>query len=173
MKGLYKDNNMIQGKLIAGNSDLEEVTHIRKKVFVEELGIAKDTEFDEEDKEAIHAIAYFQRNQKDMEQAVNIPEKIAVATGRIIYDGEECKIDKVAVLKEYRGKSYGDFIVRLLINKAFNCGAKRVTLNTQLESINFFRKIGFQQEDDEINQGGEVLYKMKIEKKDLVFTCRK
>ena len=39
---------------------------------------------------------------------------------------EYYKIGRIAVKKECRGKKYGDFIVRMLVDKAFTMGAKEV-----------------------------------------------
>lgn len=131
----------IQGKLIQATDRLEEVISIRNKVFVEEYKIPYDEEFDQTDNIAIHALAYESHEDK-------ANTKKAVATGRIIYDGDECTIDKVAVLKDQRNKGYGDFIVRLLLNKAFMSGIKKVYALSYEESRGFYEKIGFIMEDN-------------------------
>lgn len=141
----------ISGKIIFGNGDLSDAFLIREKVFVEEQRIPEEMEFDDHDSIAFHVIAYEDNTaKKDSDQ---LTEKIAVATGRLTFDGDICRIGRVAVLKEYRGKRYGDFIVRMLLNKAFSSGIKRVTINTQTSAEEFYRKIGFKRVSDSFMEG--------------------
>lgn len=128
---------MIQGKLLSFNDNLEQVNIIRKQVLVEELEIPEQIVFDENDKNAIFVLVYEESNIKN--GVINKP----VATGRIIYDGDNCIIDNIAVLKEYRQKKYGDFTVRMLINKAFTSGISEITVSTFPELLEFYKKIGF------------------------------
>mgnify|MGYP002519478888 CR=1 FL=1 len=118
---------MVEGKFFSGKDDLKEIFQIRKEVFVEELG--EETDRDEKDKISMHALAY--------------ADGMPVATGRIRFDGWEFVIDKVAVKKAYRGMQYGDFIVRLLIDRAMMAGQGEIKLICSKKNIDFFRKIGF------------------------------
>jgi predicted GNAT family N-acyltransferase len=157
---------MIQGKLLSYGDDLSEAFQIRRDVFVNEMSIPEDKEFDEIDQIAMHAIAY------EEEQNWNTSHiKRAVATGRVTYDGSVCQLSKIAVLKAYRKKKYGDFIVRLLLNKAFTSGIKEVILYTPKEAIDFFKTVGFKETGDthlvdEISQ-----YRMSIHLYDVVTAC--
>lgn len=132
----------IQGKILSYGDDLSEVFSIRNQVFVEELGISKDNEFDELDSISMHVIVYEGADQNR-----------AVATGRIEYDGDICRISKIAVLKDYRGKEYGDFVVRMLLNKAFTSGISEVYVNSLLITKGFFETIGFEEVEDEMKIG--------------------
>lgn len=161
----------IQGKILKPGDELKEAIDIRKKVFIEEYGIPYDKEFDDFDMLAIHAVAY--ERDDAAKKADREDKKIAVATGRIIFDGENYKIDKVAVLKEYRNKKYGDFIVRLLLNKAFISGINEVDADAFASSEGFFKKIGFIRVSDEFLENGIKKYKMTISSKNLLKNCRK
>ena len=97
---------MVEGKFFSGQDDLREIYQIRREVFTEELGELEEQ--DANDAISMHALAY--------------TEGKPVATGRIRFDGWEFVIDKVAVRKEFRGMKYGDFIVRLLIDRAMMAG---------------------------------------------------
>jgi len=112
---------MVRGKFFSGQDDLSVIKEIRNKVF-QESG-------DGQDDFCMHVLAY--------------NEDVPVATGRISYDGWEFVISKVCVLEEHRGKSYGDFIVRMLVDKAMMSNAKQVKLEATKETIAFFEKIGF------------------------------
>jgi predicted GNAT family N-acyltransferase len=137
----------IQGKILKPEDDLSEVLYIRNKVFVEEYGIPYNMEFDDMDGIAVHALAY-ERLTDTNTGIIGEQNKIAIATGRLLYDGEYCRIEKISVLKEFRGKKYGDFIVRLLLNKAFIAGIERVYVDSYLSTEGFFKKIGFTRDSD-------------------------
>ncbi|MGN0242936.1 MAG: GNAT family N-acetyltransferase [Lachnospiraceae bacterium] len=121
---------MIKGKYLYGTADYSEVAAIRKKVFIEEQGIDPELEMDGYDEEAIFALVYDEQNHP-------------IGCGRLILDHYDYKIGRIAVLKEYRGQHYGDFIVRMLLDKAFSCGAPFVKVGSQAHATRFYEKIGF------------------------------
>ena len=153
---------LVQGKLLTYGDDLSEVFAIRRKVFVEEQKIPDSIEFDGYDSEAMHVIVYEEAGSK-----------IAVATGRIIYNGQDCQIGRVAVLKEFRGKKYGDFTVRMLLNKAFTAGINEVTINCQQSAEEFCSKIGFHRVGCNFTEAGISYCKMIINVKDISMLCNK
>lgn len=119
---------MISSKWFKG-TDTEDVLLIRYRVFDDEMKIDKDLIIDEFDKTSFNVVVYDN----------NIP----VGTGRLIFKKGQYEIGKIAILKEYRRKKYGELIVRMLIRKAINIGAEEVYLNTLPISKDFFEKIGF------------------------------
>lgn len=125
---------MLEGRYVFGDEDYSDAIEIRKIVFNMEQGIPLSGEVDDIDEDCIIAIAYY--NEK------------AVATGRLLFDGEFYRISKVAVIKEYRGKSYGDFIVRMLIDKAIKFGATKINVISQINAKLFYEKIGFVESGD-------------------------
>jgi N-acetylglutamate synthase-like GNAT family acetyltransferase len=144
---------MIEGKLLDFGDDLTEVRRVQEKVF---NGGTKIDESDGEYAFAVHAIAY-----------QGTDDKKAVAAGSMTYDGEICRLGKVAVLRECRGNYYGDFIVRILLNKAFTSGIERVHTCAEQGNQGFFRKIGFQTDSEENG-----LAKMSITTAQLVTKCQ-
>ena len=66
-----------------------------------------------------------------------------VATGGIAFDGESYRIQEVAVLPEFRRKKYGDFIVRLLIDKAMMSGAQTIEADVLQGAEALFQEVGF------------------------------
>ena len=145
---------MVFGKFISGVDDLTQVTEIRRKVFEEELGIFSEGE-DLADAFCMHALAY----DKD----------IPVGTGRILFDGEQFKIAGIAVLKEFRGQKYGDFLIRLLVDKAMMSNAQEICLDALCGTEGFFEMIGFEIAGEKFeNQGSSwipmILYSKNIHK---------
>ncbi len=150
---------LIQGKLLSYGSDLSEAFEIRKQVFIKEYQRSESEEFDDQDSYAMHVIVYEQGTQ-------NKP----VATGRIVFDGTSCEIGHIAVLEGYRNRQYGDFTVRMLINKAFTSGIHEVSVTTPGKYTKFFEKIGFSLREAKENIVPEKEYIMIIRDGD-VHTC--
>ena len=101
---------MVFGKLVSGsekNEQTRQVADIRSRVLEEECGLKIEAE---PEAFCMYALAY--------------EGDTPVATGGITFDGESYRIQEVAVLPEFRRKKYGDFIVRLLIDKAMLSGAE-------------------------------------------------
>jgi N-acetylglutamate synthase-like GNAT family acetyltransferase len=153
---------LIQGKLLSSEDDLTEALEIQRKVLVEEFGFSEEKIFDNKNSCAMHAVVYHGNDHKK-----------AVASGKIIYDGDDCRLDNIAVLKEYRKNQYGDFIVRLLINKAFTAGIKKVYVISNIEMADFFWKIGFVQDGEEFMEEGIRKVKMSIRIENMVTKCKK
>jgi predicted GNAT family N-acyltransferase len=157
---------MIQGKILSSKDDLNEVFNIRREVNIEELKIPEEHEFDEHDSSAVHVIVY------ENEQT-NRDIKIPVATGRLLFLNEVCFIEKIAVLKKYRRRNYGDFAVRMLINRAFMAGVNQVFVNIPESKEQFFGKIGFVKINEYISENGIHQCKMIIKYENFVPECQK
>ena len=127
---------MLEFVIKKGNEDLTDSKEIRRKVFVEEQKVPEELEYDEYDNLATHLIAY------DGEKAV--------ATARLAFVGGHHKIGRVAVLKEERGKRYGDFVVRQMLKNAFDEGIESVYVGAQIQARGFYETIGFKAINEEI-----------------------
>lgn len=154
----------IQGKLIHPGEDLSECFKIREEVFVKEQGIPEELEFDDLDKTALHCLIFSTDNEQNK----------AVATGRLILleDGA-FKIGRIAVRKEERGKHYGDMLVKILVSKAFECGAKTVNLSAQVRAVKFYESIGFKTVGEVYIEDGIEHIRMELDQHDLCKTCQK
>lgn len=152
---------MIKGRYLYGNDDdLSDVFAIRKEVFINEYNLSKEEEFDGFDTMCVHAL-------------ISIHGK-KIGTGRICFDGDEYRIGHICILKEEREKKYGDFLVRMLIDKAFLSGAKEVVVAATSDTIPFYEKIGFVKcaiNDNDFY--GTNYIEMKLNKKTLCKECKK
>jgi len=153
---------LVQGKYLYYSNDMSEAFEIRKQVFQIEQGVSEEEEFDEYDDLAVHVLVFATEESKR-----------AVATGRVFYDGENYRIGRVAVLKEERGKKYGDFVVRMLANKAFLAGAQEILINAQISAIPFYQKIGFISYGREFQEAGITHISMKLVSGSLCKDCDK
>lgn len=145
---------MVFGKFIPGDGDLSVVREIRESVFEGELGVpSRGT--DMPDAFCMHAVAY--------------AEDVPVGTGRILFDGDRFAIAGIAVLKEYRGQLYGDFILRLLVDKAMMSNAQEVHLDALCGTEGFFETVGFERAGEPYEKQGArwvpmILYADRIHK---------
>lgn len=108
---------------------------IRKEVFCGEQGFVD--EFDELDKRCWHLVLYM--------------DGCPISTGRLIEeDPETYRIGRLAVRKPFRGKKVGTYTCKFLMNKALSLGARKVVLDSQIEAVPFYEKLGFKSLDGEV-----------------------
>ena len=104
--------------------------NLRIEIFVKEQGVPEENEFDDFDLQVPHLVIF--------------SEGEAVATGRNIPYGENTvKIGRIAVKKEKRGMHLGEKIVKELLRKAKEDGAKTVKVGAQTHAVGFYEKSGF------------------------------
>lgn len=103
---------------------------VRMKVFVEEQGIPRHLELDEFDDLAAHFIV---QNGNQTIAAARLRE-VAPHIG---------KIERVCVLKEYRGKHLGILIMEHIEKYASLHSFTKLKLNAQVYAISFYEKLGY------------------------------
>jgi len=108
------------------DKDREQLTTIRRLVFIEEQNVPEEMEWDEFDAAASHFLA-FNKNQ-------------AIACARLKADGQ---IGRMAVLAEYRNKRTGKKLLQFVLQEAIAQNFKTVYLHAQQTAIAFYEKQGF------------------------------
>ena len=116
----------------ANDENFKKCMEIRFKVFTEEQGVDKDIEFDGLDFEAAHYLVL----------ADNKP----VATARWRETDEGIKIERMAVIKEYRGLGIGNLLLRYMLRELVKSG-KKIYLHAQkyvqkFYELNHFKPVG-------------------------------
>jgi len=119
---------MIRIELMPWESAREQASSIRFRVFVEEQGVPRAIELDEQDPHCVHALAYDERGA-------------AIGTGRLLPDAH---IGRMAVLEQWRRHGVGTMILSKLIEKAKERGHKEALLSAQVHALGFYRRHGFQ-----------------------------
>jgi predicted GNAT family N-acyltransferase len=116
---------------------------IRHAVFVEEQGVPVELEVDGLDDHCRHFLARL-RLDSESEQA------IATARARVTARG--WKIERVAVLREQRGRSVGAALVQYMLAAA---PANRVVyIHAQQSAIGFWQRVGFAADGPEFFEAG-------------------
>lgn len=106
---------------------------IREDVFLCEQGFG--TEYDDIDKEAYHVIVF--------------DGEMPIATSRFYGNKNPVHIGRVAVVKEYRKKGIGEYLMKQTESYVKEQGALSITLGAQKRAIDFYRKCGYMEYGEE------------------------
>lgn len=120
-------------------ADKETLVLLRTEVFIQEQQVPVAEEWDEEDKHAVHFIAYDNSGQ-------------AVGTARLLHTGQ---IGRMAVSKEYRGQGFGNKLLLAGIQHAEEImQLDTVFLHAQTHALKFYQQAGFVVDSDEFLDAG-------------------
>ena len=119
-------------KLNFSDHDFKIIKNIRKKVFTDELGISEFHLFDEYDSVCDHFILFDGRN--------------AVGTVRIILIEKTIKLERMAILKNFRTKNYGKNCILDIKEYYSTLGISQMILDSIYSVRGFYKKCGFIEE---------------------------
>tara|TARA_B100001029_G_scaffold179871_1_gene191886 strand:+ start:9099 stop:9554 length:456 start_codon:yes stop_codon:yes gene_type:complete len=139
---------------IVNQTDLNKSFELRKEIFIIEQGCPIDEEFDEFDD--------LNRIGKDSFHFNVYKEGICVSTARAVIDINSAKIQRVCVLKDYRGAGIGLFIMLKLHKYLLKKNIIKVTLSSQDHAIGFYKKLGYIEIGDPYLEAGIIHKKMYI-----------
>ena len=106
---------------------------VRKAVFVEEQEVPAELEVDEYENTAAHFLCRF--------------EEKPVGAGRIRKKGSYAKFERIAVLKEFRGKHLGQALMRTMEEYAATEFPDHLpAMHAQESAISFYEQIGWKAE---------------------------
>ena len=114
-------------KQVRSIKEKKHAISIRRKVFVEEMNIPENIEIDKHDESAKHILAYI--------------ENKPIGTARWRKTSHGLKLERFAVLKEYRSRGAGKALTKYIIKKINK--EKMIFLNSQYSAIGFYEKLGF------------------------------
>ncbi|TVP92356.1 GNAT family N-acetyltransferase [Alkalibacterium sp.] len=110
----------------------KDALKIRKKVFIEEQSVDEALEIDELENKTTHLVGY--------------SENSPCCTARLyLKDPAHLKIQRVAVLKDYRNKGIGKALLEEIESVAQHSFAARyLVLDSQDHAISFYEKSGYE-----------------------------
>ena len=118
---------MLEIKIIEDQSDLEKAMVIRRRVFVDEQKVPENIEIDEFEALATHILA------------LSDGKPVGTARWRVTANG--VKLERFAVLPEYRGSHIGAALLKFTLNNIDT--ETTVYLFSQISAVGFYKKYGF------------------------------
>ena len=125
---------------------IEKAMSIRHEVFVIGQKCPAELEYEFEE-ESTHFLV--------------IVNKKAVATARHRKTNIGYKLERFAVLERERGKGYGDYILKEILNDLKEYKGT-IYLHAQEQVVSFYERIGFKKEGDIFEEANIMHYKMKL-----------
>lgn len=142
---------MITVKEIKNKKDQEKAQEIRQEVFVIGQNVPAELEVDEYESDAIHYLAFLNNNP------------VGAARWRITEQG--VKLERFAVLNEFRGRGIGSAMVEKIlsdIKRDPEAGDKEIYLHAQMDAIPLYRKFGFVKYGNMFDEAGLMHYAMRL-----------
>lgn len=131
---------------VRSEKEQESALNIRIEVFVREQDIPEEMEFEDEDADALHVLAY----------DGNRP----IGTGRLLLSDRGGEIGRIAVLPDYRRHGIGAAIVRRLEEEGRSRGAERFELTPHRHLEDFYARLGYESVGDAGDVAGHPLIRM-------------
>lgn len=116
--------------MIVETTDLEACRALRRAVFIDEQAVPEAEEWDGQDADAIHLLAF--------------ADDRPVGAARILLKGDTGKIGRVCVLAQARGTGLGAALILAALDLLRSRpGITRAKLGAQTHAIGFYEKLGF------------------------------
>jgi len=129
---IYIDMSKFNYRLVISNKELKGALEVRRQVFVDEQGVSEDIELDGRDGEALHMVV--------------TDERSVIGTARVLFlAGSQAKIERMAILKPFRGRGIGREIISFLNEELRNRQIKQVFLHAQCSVSAFYKSCGFEE----------------------------
>ena len=128
----------------SSSEQLKQLFAIRNEVFVKEQNVSKEEEYDQFETSSKHLIAYM--NSKP------------IGTCRFRSTDKGVKLERFAVLKEYRGRGVGEALVMECLRLL--AGEQNIYLHAQIQVVDFYAKFGFEAEGEEFVEANIRHYRM-------------
>ena len=129
----------------------EQVVELRFNVLFAPYNKVEKYDYDELDYISLHLVA--------------LDKEKVVGYSRITNDNGLGKITNVVVDSEYAQRGIGFEMMKIHIIKAKECNMNYLHLNSRLDTINFYKKVGFECKDDTFvsEKSGLILQDMYFE----------
>lgn len=132
---------MIEINEVTGTEQMKQVYQIRKEVFIQEQKVPESIELDGFDDLSLHFILY--------------EDHKPVSTLRLRPVGGDLKVERVATIKEARGKGYATKLMEhIQTNKERFEPTGRLKMHAQLDAKGFYEKLGWQVQSEIFYEAG-------------------
>jgi predicted GNAT family N-acyltransferase len=111
-------------RLIRNDDEYKDILEIRNTVFIKEQNVPKNIEFDGLDKESVHVLVKL--------------DKKTIGCARIRSIDGKMKLERIAILKEYRNKGFGKRLMQYLISYCEARNATEIIIHAQYHLKRFY-----------------------------------
>lgn len=118
----------------------EDAFYVRMTVFVKEQNVPVEEEIDAYDETAIHFIGY--------------EAEAPVAASRLRFEDDYGKLERICVMKEHRGKHFGQMLMHEMEKMIREKGYKKAKLNAQTHAEAFYKQLGYETVSDTFLDAG-------------------
>ncbi|AKG04935.1 MULTISPECIES: GNAT family N-acetyltransferase [Salimicrobium] len=122
-------------KTVSTEEERKDAYSVRRKVFIEEQNVTEEEEHDGLDEVSVHFVGY----EDD--------QPVAAARLRIMDDYG--KLERICVLKEHRGLSFGKQMIGTMEERVQKEGRDKAKLNAQTRAETFYESLGYRTTSDE------------------------
>lgn len=136
---------------IANPADLDAAFAIRRTVFVDEQHVSPEEEYDEFESISTHFLARY--------------DEVPCGTARWRRTSNGVKLERFAVLPDYRGKGVGKALVRAVLDNVFSQQPEpieRIYLHAQVTAMPLYASFGFVPVGPMFEEAGIQHYKMVL-----------
>lgn len=131
--------SVVEIRKVTTKADLSDAFAVRRAVFIEEQAVPEELELDEFDHDAstIHFVA---RNAGG--------QPVGTARIRPYGTSDAVKVERVAVLRDWRGTGLGRRLMAALESEARSTGYRLAKLNAQTHARAFYEGLGYEPRGD-------------------------
>jgi len=129
-------------RLARDDTEVAAALKLREEVFCDEQGVPRELEVDGLDDRALHLLA--------------LPAGSArtVGTLRLLMDGAEAKVGRVAVAPRWRSRGIATRMLGAALEEAAQRGCRSASLAAQLRATGVYERAGFEIASDPFEQAG-------------------
>ena len=137
-------------KYIENEEEIHGAHEVRRQVFVIEQGI---------DPELV-----FESTNRSREKDVVVKNRdIVIGAARVVFlDNDTAKIERMAVLKSFRGRGVGKGIILFLDEELKRMKVTNILLHAQYQVIDFYKACGFHESGLPFEEAGIMHVKMEL-----------
>lgn len=117
---------MIKVKQVRWPQDAAILESIREQVFIKEQKVPAHLEWDGQEQESQHFVAFY--------------NGVPVGTARLV---KHSKLTRMAVLQNYRQQGIGGALLKSVSRSAMHAGMLEITADAQLDALGFYLKHDF------------------------------
>jgi predicted GNAT family N-acyltransferase len=121
-------------EVVTDDIQLKDAFTVRSKVFIEEQNVPEEEEMDQYESESIHFVVY--------------GGTVAIGAGRLRFVEDYAKVERVCILKEYRGTGVGKVLMEKMEEVASEKNFHKLVLHSQTHAEKFYSKLGYESYSD-------------------------